>query len=639
MLIALFISISFLILSTLFGQFVFKAFNFFCFKASYHNIDLLSSTLFGALLSISVLAIYYTKAISLQTIVLLLLLLSCLLSKKFKNFDYSIKKHIYGESKPDWKFILLLVCTFCLTHFIVYASIGLFDEQLAFIGHVDNHYYTYQGAKMIENRIEGSNFPSLQMNTLTNQYRIPYHYFDMWMAGCFYQFSKLSITDSYHLIFIPVSINLTIIAFIILLRQVIQKFSYLSILIAAVFAYFLSINFFNNTPTYGSLLEYYPKHFVCYIIVSLFLREILNVNTTRAFTILWVLPLLNILALPTVAAFSILFIIYLWYKKETKNWLFICIISLFTILMVSAYYLLFGEIASRIQKTPNSFYAIFYRIKTYFFSSGDGLVLIESLLIVIVVIFLLNLKNSILKQVSNRNFCFLLLSMYCLGYLLTGILKVNLDSWQIVFFPSKTIFPISVLCLLGLYIRSNRTSIFSGIVFSIIILTIAIPVFKLIYQPITSTSKNKVVSKVFINQLDSVLRNNDRGGYLYDSSFLKSKSWAYNPFTLSRSLNFISLVPKKLHNINLNTFINEDEAQKETTIPFNFLKQGEFHKFIEQNVGNKTLASYRFEFIKSRKLDYVLLDYNVMPDSLMLSISKGIIKDSYSGLSVILIKH
>ncbi len=587
----------------------------------------------GLIIIVSIFSIIITKGCTINTLFLLLLISWFLLKPK----DAAPRKSAYTpfpEYFRSWGIISvgLIACTL-----ICFATHHFFSASYYSTGFSDFYYYAYNGSKMVENGIEGTDFTSVLTNAA--DYRVTYHYFDMWILGLFrlLSFGKIPLLHIYFFNFTPVVLVICWVSLLGVCQHFKKRVSWFDCILTALLVFYL---FPATTKFYGSdNILTMPKVYVSFIISSIAFIYLLQEKIIQTVIILFLMPVMNILAMPAIAASTGLLIVIYFFQKKWKSVFQLSALLLIFIIALLGFYKIFGNPTSKlsIKGLSASQYGIGF-IKVF----GKGfLQMLTGLSILAVVMFFY--RKTLLPILRRYKFAFIsMFVLLLLSYVTSFIFWFNFDAFQIRNYPGTSIITIlftAIFAIVNGHLVNAPFSRKSKLIFnSTCILFLCFTFYKSLRTAQLQT--HGFVSRNFVREISGEIKKGDVYGYVYSAEKAKESKWIYNPNLVLFNLNFVGLVNKDVSKVCLNTLVNDDSLNSQTLFPPALLKKGEFKKFTDAaKMDSSTIEGLQYQYAMRRKLNFLVLQKNTVLSPLFNNNIRKEIIDPLSGNRVVFLKQ
>jgi hypothetical protein len=572
-----------------------------------------------------------TKGITINLLFIFLLVVWFLFRSKKDNAVVQTKQSVNHVSNAAFVFIGLIVCTL-----ICFAANHFFDKGIYSTGFADFYYYAYNGSKMVEHGIEGTDFTSVLVNPA--DCRVTYHYFDMWMLGLFrlLSFHKTPLLHVYFFNFTPIVLMLCWTSLLGVYQHFKQRLSWLDYIIAGLIVFYL---FPVPTKFFGSdNVLTMPKIYLSLIVSSIAFVYVLKQKINQAVIIILAMPVMNILAMPVAAAATGLLIAVYFFQKKWKNFLQLSIVLVIFIALLLGFYKFFGNATSKlsIKGLSMSQYSMgFIKI----FAKGTLQMLLGSAVLLIIMVAYRKTLVPIIKQ--HRTAFVSAVSLLFLSYLTSFIFWFNFDAFQIRNYPGTCIISILLVAIAAIInnMTAERLSFTKRYSFNAVFIALLCFTFYRSFNT-TWTQHHGTVSRDFVHEIEKEIKDGDVYGYVYSSQTANESRWIYNPNLVLFNLNFVSLVSKDVAKVCLNTYINDDSIAKQTMFPPSLIKNGEFKKFIDSTKSvSSSMEDLQYQYAVNRKLNFLVLQKNTVLSPLFKNIIKKEIIDPVSGNSVVFLNR
>ena len=277
------------------------------------------SLIIGLIFVVSCYSFFITKFV---TINVLLIFISTAYLVYNKNFSFKNLKVIVNFNLLLYSILVALTLLF-----LQYGINDFFDKKNISYGLDDYYFYTHSAQNFKLHKIEGINIPIFFDKTNLSQYRLPYHYFDLWINSLLQFFNFTSQIHTYLFVFVPMMLTITFFCFISLLFQLNFKNELLIFLLALAALFFIGFIPCKNIY-FGQNLLQQPRIYCAYIFTILFYCEYIKNNIANAFSWLILMPICSILAAPPILSFVFIAGIFLFYKKN-QHWKYLIFLSCF----------------------------------------------------------------------------------------------------------------------------------------------------------------------------------------------------------------------------------------------------------------------------------------------------------------------
>jgi len=622
----IFINLAF-VLGVLFFSFYYRSFNL----ESKDYFDLAKFTFSGVLVIVALVSLTLTKGISISILFILLLFFALKIKKSIINSVVEINTQ---RSISFFRSLIILsVLTLFYTLFCFFSNY-YFDLNRSYTAFPDFYYYIFNGDKMVSTGVEGIDF-NLDLNSAAN-YRTPYHYSDLWLLGFFSitNYARIPLIHIYLFVFTPIVLvisSLSLYSIYSFFRKEKKWWDFLLgfFLVFYIFpfqsAWFSSQNIITMPKLYAPLI-------VLCISFGYFLRK----EKMKALTVLFILPILNVIALPVLLFFCILLICYWVYRKDSLSSKFVSLLSLFYIIFFGGFYKVFGIAGKKMDL--NDLNPELY-IKSFFKACFKGTFQMFFMLSTCFLILFIY-RKQILPLLRKHSFAFaVLIALIISSYLSSFILWFNFDAFQIRNFPGTMVSVILFIAFVAIVLNNLKTEMISSKI--VLFTVVSFFIFSMWNSlQVMRTAADGFVSKSFVNKINENIKNNDRFGYIYNTTKEKVSPWVYTHNLLLYNLHFTGLTNKKLNRVSLNTIINDVDIDKQKLVKRSFIKQSEFKKFVDSlQLKKMTLEDYQIEFCLSRKLNFLVLEKQAQVSLKFNPYIRNEIVDSLSGNKVIFLKY
>lgn len=479
----------------------------------------------------------------------------------------------------------------------------------------------------------------------------PYHYFELWFTALLSFATKLNIVFLDHLVAAPIFGTI-----IYMGVRAISEYFDIRFLYSVVIAFILSVlNFQIQLPflDHFELLKStdvsfqltaieYAKFFPIYIFLITSIIFFLNKKFTLSFLAFSILPIINILLLPSYLLFTALVLPFVMYKNyiSRMDFLFMSLILFFILVFLASFYLLFNANPGAASGL-NSF-DLFNEIIINAMSITSINIVIGSIIQVVyltlpVILILIFFFNKFLYYFQANQLIlpivFLLALFSLLGLFTWALLHFHQESHQ--FYIRHAHVTINLLFVLTLFILFHLSQSKAwGIILLIFVLKS-----NYLYSEI-KTYRNLsqlTYSSEFIKEISSELDSNDAyGAFIRDQQSLltqrgKASKLRIGYFTHLLNNNFY------LFGINDFTFTKSDRALIKY-IEEGMLKEHPFEIFINNQKLHgsfESIADSQYKFIKKNKISFLVLAKGVpIPDGIIPFVTKSF-TDRYSEETVV----
>jgi hypothetical protein len=528
-------------------------------------------------------------------------------------------------------FVGLVVCTL-----ICFAAHHYFDTNIYSTGFPDFYYYAYNGSKMAEYGIEGTDFTSVLFNPA--DYRVTYHYFDMWMLGLFrlLSFHKTPLLHVYFFNFTPIVLMLCWSSLLGVYQHFKQKISFLDIVIAGLVVFYLfpmPTKFFASDNVLTM-----PKIYLSLILSAIAFVYLHKQKINAAAIILLAMPVMNILAMPVAAAAIGLLIASYFFQKKWKDFLQLSVVLVIFIALLLGFYKVFGNAKSKLSVKGFSIGQYSMGFSKIFAKGTLQMLLGASVILIIMLVY----RKTVLPIIKQYKTTFIAAGcLLFLSYLTSFIFWFNFDAFQIRNYPGTCIISILLIVLIAIINNMSAEHLSFAKRYSFNAFFIALLCFTF-YRSFntTWTQHHGMVSRNFVHEIEKEIKDGDVYGYVYSSQTANESKWIYNPNLVLFNLNFVSLVSKDVSKVCLNTIINDDSIQKQTIFPPSLIKNGEFKKFADSTkFPSSSIEDLQYQYAVSRKLNFLVLQKNTVLSPMFKTIIRKEITDPISGNSVIFLNR
>lgn len=543
------------------------------------------------------------------------------------SFRIKVRDHEIG-------LLMLTILALILLVLVQLIRYDYFNPEISRSGHSDYYFYITMAEKMSHYHIEGINFETEPLFA-ARHYRLPYHYFDIWLNGFFQSVASLDKTDAYLFVATPVTATLSFLALAAVLSVYIPSRRWVCFLAAFLLIFYYLVipvkagSFFRNTIL---LPKIFPAILCCGIAFVFFYRK----QTAAAFLTLTFMPVMNILATPAVLmAIGIAGLVSLW-KKEYRSGLQYLAIAAGVFLFIVLFYAAFGNITgTSVSNRPPI--GVFLRQAVHILLR-DYLVRIWLFGLPLIFFVLTNYKSLLREWRENGRLFSFYLFLLLIGTLLTALLSFFVDAWQFDFFPTYAALLIFTTVAIGVYLKHAGAH---GPVQKLAFGILAVQVIFSFYSSFSreNTNPESRVSKAFIKEITEKLPARSVGGLIYNDSLFTNSEWAYNPFVFQDGY-FMGLVPKSTDLILLSLPTGIDSDPKYASGGYALIKNSEFlaASRTQQDTAG-TLDERQSQFIKRRKLNFLIVQKNASLGDHVRSMVKEEVQDKVTGVRFILLNN
>lgn len=475
----------------------------------------------------------------------------------------------------------------------------------------------------------------------------PYHYFDLWLSGSISSIFKTNYMHTFQLISYPLGFLTIIFGFLGLLENFITKPISLIIKILSIcvltftgifFTKFTNLDFYNRYGYWYCINAFnHPKYIISYLYIIAFLT--LFINKKEYFGILILLGLVIAQIATSLSILSSIFIYYtilIVYSKNRKYYKYIYSILSIAILIL-IFYLIMGKNDNVHSQNFNfrNIIAIFNISNLFFVLKqfiGDGLLgyLSMNILTLLIIFFSIIKKNIIdLILLKYRNIIILSILLFTTGLLYQFLLRnILFDNYQFFSTVATPLFYI-IYFLILLYIFTITTKFIKLIIVLFII-------FNLIKSPIPYNSKS-IYNSEYLNETHEIFdKLNPIGVSIISKEYYIKYTNNSNPL-FGTIAPYICIWNKNAHLIPISVF---DIPKKDDYS--NSVKLSPFYIFVKNQMKIKKFISIensQIEFIKQNKIKYIITCPDVTLNKKIMSITKKIFIDKFSGEKFVLLKY
>jgi hypothetical protein len=494
----------------------------------------------------------------------------------------------------------------------------------------DYYYYTTTAEKMRLYGIEARDFE--QGVSGMGFSRTPYHYFDLWMNAFFQEFLPVSKTFIYLYVCIPMGAALSFLSLASIFRL---KNS--NIVIGALIS-FLAVFYFGVIPFKGggffSNAIILPKIFPSLVFASLCFCLMYQRKYESAVISLSILPIMNLLALPTVISSVGIWCIYLFFTKKRKEAFGYLALSLLPLLFLGLYFHFLGSGSGKGYAGSISLMPLIKNFVHVLFI--DNLLRVWMYVIPFILLVIALWRNIKAEYQQNSSVYILFVPLFLLGFFWMSLINFSLDSWQIIFFPASAVLSIFVVHFLSLYPRGQGDGNKMKLLAAGLMIAQIFYAFLISFTDKYTFVKNNSISRTYFTEVNEKLADGSTGALLYDPGIYKLNIWAKNPFVLQSGY-YLGLEPKKLDLFVLSLPVTDGQIDNDC---LEALRMSEFQKYVARNAAaDKTLDDYQYGFITERKLGFIICPQSVVLGNKVRSLVHQVIKDDRSENQLVLLEN
>lgn len=591
----------------------------------------LSKVLFTGLIAIvTIFSLVITKGISINLLFIFLLIAWFVFRNKEIKLLKKTEQPVNHLGNVFFVSIGLLVCML-----ICFAAHHFLNKDIYSTGFPDFYYYAYNGSKMAEHGIEGTDFTSVLFNPA--DYRVTYHYFDMWMLGLFrlLSFHKIPLLHVYFFNFTPIVLMLCWTSLLGVYEHFKQKLSWLDYMIVGLAVFYLfpvPTKFFGSDNVFTM-----PKIYLSLIVSSIAFVYLLQQKIHQAAIIILTMPVMNILAMPVVAAAIGLLSAVYFFQKKWKDFFQVIVVLMVFLILLLGFYKVFGNATSKLSVKGLSIGQYCMGFIKIFVKGMLQMLLGSTLLLIIAIVY----RKTLLPIFKQYRAAFIsAVALLVLSYLTSFVFWFNFDAYQIRNYPGTCVVTILLVALIAIINNApiERLSFAKRYSFSAVCMVLLCFTFYRSFK-VTWTQHHGTVSKGFVHEIEKEIRDGDAYGYVYNSQTANQSTWIYNPNLVLFNLNFVALTNKDVSKVCLNTFVNDDSMRKKD-IPPSLVKNGEFKKFIDSTgAASSSLEDLQYQYAMNRKLDFLVLQKNTVLSPLFKNVIRKEITDPVSGNSVVFLNR
>lgn len=590
--------------------------------------------IFGFFLSVVFYSIITANGKTINSLILLILVWHYIGHKIEPNF--AVREYF---KKQDAIIILHFILSLIVFFLIQLWRHDFFNNESIKLGWGDIGFYSNLSEQLLQTGIEKVpnwfhffNSPNIQYSSNP----VPYHFFDLWINTILLNISSNSGVFVYIFIFIPFITSLVSVSFIALINKLSQNklnhFIYLAI--AVLFTFYVGKLPFKEGGVVDNLLNF-PKVFVFYLNMVLFVLFHKMKQRNSAYFLLAITCFMNVIYLPTICVLLAILFLFDNFFNRNKNFISLALLVFLTIGFIVFFKVIFPLHDEYKITSSNSLESYLRNGFTYYFRGSLARVWFFYFPLSLFIFF------QLFYAIKNKSFSFFtewiivaFFSLHLVSLFFTSFFP-HVEAFQ---FNSSVLNPLATIATLVVLVRSIDASKF--ISSKIIILFVVIQaIYSFIF--IVFTKDGLIVtgrtnySKQFLEEISQYKFTNKLGGFIIDTSILKSNFWSNNP-NLSHYTSVMDVKDNGFAEVSLSVPIKETEIQFQEMK--GYILNSPLYKFAANKQilhGELDQNSLIIDFIKEYKIAYVIIEPKVNVPRYLQERSTRIITDSLSNLRIV----
>ncbi len=501
----------------------------------------------------------------------------------------------------SWREVNLISILFFVIYFVLYSH-----GQSSFIGIPvgDTNFYTRMSSNFFKYQNETNVF-----YFHSEPYVAPYHYYDIWLNTFFNLFNKSALVN-YVLITIPVLTTQCYFGFKTLISKIV--FNQFVVTFFSLFGLFFTGLYINNFYEGSYLMDSsnvftrnifdLPKLIPLYIFLLWALYFLINEKLKLFYIFLSVVVICNISCALAVFGCCGLSLIYFILKKQKEN----IYVLFFPVLILTLIFLFYQQFSDKSEVRLNKMYDLeswfsFQKIKTSINIIVKSNIQYSLLYLIVVLLFLLNLKKNILLFRRYNFLFFVLVGLYFSGLIGWALFNQVMDSVQ--FFSNISVCILNIASVLFIAYSFSLNSKVKFITLTII-LALCFESFLSLLDKVNPRNHYDTHTLNYINEKFMPKINNLKVAYL------KSKKYLTNVFNTSSDFVIVGSQLLLLDNfefVSLSMYdfdLSKDSNEKQFEIQS--IKASPFNKYVVINKKKLNIEELKYQYIIDNKVQLLV---------------------------------